>query len=436
MQIYIIDDLPPESQAMLQALYSRSPKSVVEHLKKVKEVGPEKFMGQYYVGYGHRSIGDCAETSIFIENVSMLAAKAIQDWPLYRGQEASTRYMDFSSVRIEDPLGTPESTAIQHAWFAFYHDAKAPMREHLLKVYPKKEGEKDGDYTRAIDARMFDILRAFLPAGTTTNLSWTSDLRQAADHLDWLMVHPDPMIRRIGEVTYQHCYNKYPSSFADRYDPKLIERNAEGVAWKTAVSEDYNYNDAPLQDGVSLLSSIRREELKAVQVALQTRPRFAELPAWMGKFGSLASSFALDFGSFRDLQRHRNGVVRMPLLTVKHGFHPWYWDQMPEALRAEAKALVEKQSEAIRALPCTPVVAQYYCAMGYRVVCEVTQGLPAFVYRIELRTGQSIHPTLRSVTQEEARLFASIFPEVRIHPDLTPDTWDTRRGKQTILEKT
>jgi SOS-response transcriptional repressor LexA len=50
-RVIVLDDVPPESNAMLQALYSRSPESVVEHLKRVNSVGPEKFMKSYYVGY-------------------------------------------------------------------------------------------------------------------------------------------------------------------------------------------------------------------------------------------------------------------------------------------------------------------------------------------------------------------------------------------------
>ena len=90
-EIFVIDghDVPsPEDTAMLHALYSRSPKSVQEHLKQVREKGSSAFHKKFYVGFGHKSIGDCGTTSIFIENVSMLAAKAIQDNPLYNGQEA------------------------------------------------------------------------------------------------------------------------------------------------------------------------------------------------------------------------------------------------------------------------------------------------------------------------------------------------------------
>lgn len=35
---------------MLAALYSRSPKSVDEHLEQVLKRGPDKFMDDYYVG--------------------------------------------------------------------------------------------------------------------------------------------------------------------------------------------------------------------------------------------------------------------------------------------------------------------------------------------------------------------------------------------------
>ncbi len=108
---------------MLQALYSRSPKSVHEHLAKVRKDGSGNFMSQFYVGYGHKSIGDCGTTSIFIEGLSMLAAKAIQQWPLYSGQEASTRYMDFSQAHCV--FETPEEDGIQQQWMRLYRQATA-----------------------------------------------------------------------------------------------------------------------------------------------------------------------------------------------------------------------------------------------------------------------------------------------------------------------
>src|SRR3990172_7428114 len=104
MNAFVVDDLSPEDLAMLQALYSRSAASVMDHLEKVKATGSGKFMSQFYVGYGHKSIADCGSTTMFIEGVSLLAAKALQDWALYCGQETSTRYIEMSRQPILYPF--------------------------------------------------------------------------------------------------------------------------------------------------------------------------------------------------------------------------------------------------------------------------------------------------------------------------------------------
>src|SRR5882672_7702009 len=106
MDIHIFDEFSPETSAMMQALYSRSAKSVVHHALKAREKGADKFMASYYVGYGHSSIGDCGVTTLYLEDISLLACKAVQDNPLYSGQETSTRYIDFSTQRIHDPIGS------------------------------------------------------------------------------------------------------------------------------------------------------------------------------------------------------------------------------------------------------------------------------------------------------------------------------------------
>ena len=198
---------------MLQALYSRSPKSVKEHVLKVKESGAEKFMASYYVGYGHKSIGDCGTTSIFIENVSMLVAKAIQDWPLYSGQEASTRYLDMANQPVVNPLETKEGKEIQDEWMKFYSRALDKLAPALKIRFPIKEGEKEVVYEKAIKARAFDIARGFLPSGATTYVAWHTNLRQAHDHLKELKHHPLVEIREVAQEIIKTLQTKYSSSF-------------------------------------------------------------------------------------------------------------------------------------------------------------------------------------------------------------------------------
>ncbi|HEV7424035.1 MAG TPA: FAD-dependent thymidylate synthase, partial [Candidatus Paceibacterota bacterium] len=180
----------PEAAAMLQALHSRSIGGLESHLKILSEKGPDNFMKNFYVGYGHKSIGDCGTASLFIEGVSMLTAKAIQDWALYSGQESSTRYIDFQIQPFKNPAGTPEGEEIVEAYRKFYIESLEPTKEYLKKLFPMNEGEKENIYLKAIAARAFDILRGFLPAGSTTNLAWHTNLRQAADKIAIIRHHP------------------------------------------------------------------------------------------------------------------------------------------------------------------------------------------------------------------------------------------------------
>jgi thymidylate synthase ThyX len=155
-QIIIRDDLPPEANAMGQALYSRDPRSINVHLDVIAKVGAEKFMANYYVGYGHKSIGDCGTTTIYIEQVSMLAAKAIQDWPLYNGQEASTRYLDMSAQEVLNPLGSPEGKLIQNTWMDIYREVLAGLIPFLTEQFPRSAEQDEKTYAKAIKAKAFE----------------------------------------------------------------------------------------------------------------------------------------------------------------------------------------------------------------------------------------------------------------------------------------
>ena len=160
--IYVLDtgaSIGPEAVAMLQALHSRSIGGLKAHLKKLIEKGSDQFQKTYYVGYGHKSIGDCGTTTIFAEGISMLAAKAIQDWPLYSGQESSTRYLDFSQQPFMNPAGTAEGERIQESWRRLYLELQEPVQESLRERFPRREGEKENVWEKAINARAFDITR-------------------------------------------------------------------------------------------------------------------------------------------------------------------------------------------------------------------------------------------------------------------------------------
>lgn len=414
---------------MMQALYSRSAASVMEHLEKVKKSGSGKFMESFYVGYGHESIGDCGSTTIFIENVSILAAKAIQDWPLYSGQETSTRYIDMSKQGIEDPLGTETSGKILKDWMDFYISHQEATATHLKTIYPRQPEEKETVYEKAIKARAYDSLRCFLPAGVTTQLAWHTNLRQAARKTALLRHHPDAGIRELGAAIHQKLFERYPTSFGH----KLYEAT-EG--YRETMAQEYTYfNPEQCSQEVTCKTSIQDEDLQPYMKAIASRPPKTELPQFLLDLGLVTFECQIDFGSFRDLQRHRNGVCRMPLLSTRFGFHEWYLEQLPPHLRTEAEALIERQTKAINGLETDNITKQYYTAMGFRVPCRLSYGLPAALYTIELRSGKTVHPSLRRVAQDMASALKKQLPSLVIHADMDIDDWDVRRGLQDITTK-
>lgn len=440
-KIVVIDDMHPEDVAMLQALYSRSAESVMTHLDKVKASGSGKFMERFYVQYGHKSIADCGSTTVFIENVSILATKAIQDWPLYSGQETSTRYLDMATRTMVDPIGTPESKAVLDRWMDFYRTKQDAVAAEVRRRHPKQPEDDSTAYEQAVKARTFDILRGFLPAAITTQLSWHTNLRQADDHLSRLEYHLLPEVSDLAMAVRWELSKRYRSTIGLSSNVSGIgsrgmtgEERVARQKWSELVADECTY----LSEGhpTSLLwSTIEDEGIESRRAIVATRPKGCVLPHSFGSTGQIRFQSLLDFGSFRDIQRHRNGVCKMPLLTTKFGFEPWYLDQLDQATKDEARKLIREQTKAIDALELSPEIAQYYTALGFRVQVDLTYTLPAFVYVVELRSGKTVHPTLRAMVHDMIGKFRNVHPSVALHVDMDPDGWTVRRGQQTILEK-
>ncbi|MEN9582189.1 MAG: hypothetical protein RL641_143 [Candidatus Parcubacteria bacterium] len=435
-EIFVVDHLGPQEVAMAQALYSRDPRSVIEHLKVIEEKGPEAFMGKYYVEYGHKSIGDCGSTTIFIENVSMLVAKAVQDWSLYSGQEASTRYLDMSKQSVLNPIGTPAGQAIQNRWMAFYEKALAVLIAELEEQYPRKEGEKEIVYSKAIKAKAFDIARGFLPAGITTFVSWHTNLRQAADHLKEMRHHPLKEVRDIAVQTLSKLIEKYPSSFSHEILPDDEQYLGSAVGRVSYLDLSHNlYNSEISELEFSAKSNLNSDWLNHYSNVLTSRPKKSELPKQLRICGGFSFEFLLDFGSFRDLQRQRSVIQPMPLLTTHYGFEPWYLEQLPDSLREEAVELIKEQADELDMLTMSKTEKQYYIAMGFRVHCVIEAPLPAAVYIAELRAGQTVHPTLRVIAQQMGAYIKESVRGIALYYDESPDEWSTKRGKQDIIKK-
>lgn len=431
MKTFIHDDLDPQTTAMLQALYSRSPKSVTEHIGNIRTHGASSFMEQFYVGYGHKSIGDCGTTTLFIEDVSMLAAKAIQDSRLYNGQEASTRYMDMSTRPFLNPVGTMGGTELQKHWREIYSLALAALEEGIGLAFPLQEGENERVWKKTVKARAFDIARGLLPAGATTFVSWHTTLSHAHEHLSELDYHPLEEVSSLSTGARAALRTKYPASFGHVPDPEV-------AAFVKATYRAYQEEpETPLASGDFKVDTSLFRAAADNDRLWNNRPGRAFLSRAVEAWGRIAFRFPLDFGSFRDLQRHRSCLLEMPILTGR-SFSPWYLEEIRKYIPATTaegiEGIIQTFAKRAEALTDDILVRQYYLPMGFEVDTTIRCDLRSAVYIARLRASQAVHPTLRVVAQKMAKWLDSRFPGIS-QADFGPDEWSLKRGTHDIVKQ-
>ncbi len=421
-----------EDTAMLMSLHSRSPAGIEDHLKKLERSGSGSLMSNFYVGYGHKSIGDCGNTAIFVEGISMLAAKAIQDSPLYNGQECSTRYIDFSKQQFFDPIKSNESQDHLNALRNFYVSSFPEVLRHLEAKHPFDGSEDNTVYKKALNARAFDILRGFLPAGATTNVAWNTTLRNAADRLVTLRNHPLQEVRSIAEILQDLLKTVHEHSFSH----KIYEGTEGFVSGYMDESYYHTSNNSNSDRAVILHNGVDVSELAKFEKILKSRPAKAEIPRFVGITGTLRVGFNLDFGSYRDLQRHRPVVMRMPLLSVRPGFEKWYLDQLPDQVKVEALKLIASVEKFCLSVK-DDKTSQYYIPMGYKVPVEFSGDLPSIVYQTELRATKFVHPTLQRRAIEISDRLEELFGKYGLVLQVNRNDvgrFDIRRGQQDIVK--
>jgi len=430
----------PETTAMLQAFYSRNHKPIKVRLEEMGDSSEsvKKNLEKWYVGYGHKSIGQCGSFTIFIEDVSILAAKVIQDSQLYNGQETSTRYIDFSNQEMHLAVNDVQAADVQDKFLEFYTKHQETVLAHVASVYNLDLSDKI-EYKTA-KARTFDILRGFLPAGCKTQLSWHTTFTHAADRLVQLMFHPLFEVRQIAKKIIDECKQQYPFAFAGI--DKDIDRFGE--YYKTYAKE-LNYFDPDdewknkfkliAQTGnIDCNSSLADFLYDSPEKELRNRPKGVNLPKYINSYGRIDIDYILDYGSFRDIQRHRSCDQLLPILTTEFGFNSWYIESLPYSLQKEAKKLIFEQCLEIEELKqeYSDVELQYIIPMGFNVACNLYASLSSLTYIAEIRTSKTVPPTLRKV----AKQFADIVREyVPLYDDQSEDEIDLRRGTQDIVEK-
>ncbi|MDD5178295.1 MAG: FAD-dependent thymidylate synthase [Candidatus Nanoarchaeia archaeon] len=454
-EIFATKNFHPEVWALMQARYSRSKEGLRESFLKLLKEDPEnfeklkneiektkggietknatekaiQFMERWVLGYGHSSVAEGAVIGLGLEGVSILATKVIEDNRLCSFIEKSTRYVSFdtSSFYIDEDLKNSEfyKEIEQYLTFLFqvYLEMHEPVLDYIKSVAPFIPDMNKAAWERACAARRFDAIRYVLPACTKTSLGWTVNARQLAHAISKLKSHPLKEMQTIGDKLKEEATNVLPSllRYADKKDYfiktrkemnwladtlNISDQNNEPVklVYGSNNADDliicsilYRYKKEPFENIMNKVRIMSYEEKEKIfDTYLKNMSEF-DYPMRELEHAQFTFDIIIDYGAFRDLQRHRICTQTSQLLTTNLGYdipkdiiNAGAGEKYKYVMEA-AKEIYEKVSKKY------PLQAQYLLPLGFKKRYIVTMNLREIYHFVKLRTIPLAHESYRKI---------------------------------------
>jgi thymidylate synthase ThyX len=313
-----------------------------------------------------------------------------------------------------------------------------PVVAAIRRETPRGDKQTERGYETACRAKSCDILRYVLPAATLTNIGMTINGRLLEHLITKLLSHPLEEARRIGALMKAEAqkiiptlikyadYNAYMAEtrqsmedlasewFAgslpeEARDVSLV-RYPEDVEDQLVAAILYGYTVHPwrqVQQGVAKLS--REEKERVIDEYLKRRGRHDQ-PLRALEHLAYTFDILVDFGAFRDIQRHRMCTQTPQELGPVHGY-----STPPEiahyGLLAEYEACMARARDVYRVIAEDfPREAQYVLPLAFRRRVLFTWNLREIHHFVQLRSARQGHASYRHIAQQ-------MFKEVeRIHP--------------------
>ncbi len=419
----------------------------------------QNFYDKILDGYGDDSIGELGGAHLAMENISMIAAKIIEDSRIGGSPlEKSTRYIYFDQKVDENYLFYQEPILMTSAYRSLYVETCNYLFEIYSKLIPpltaliEEHSPKDHNiaktaYTASLRAKVLDCLRGLLPASALTNMGVFGNGRFFEKLLQKLGSHNLAEMQDVGKKTFQELHKVIPS-FIRRAEPshkhqqaylqfveemqnelkqlavnyaisaqphrtpeiRLLDFDPESP-YKVAAALLFSYSNAPLKELLALSKKLSDEELfRILDAACTSRENRRHKSPRALELASFTFEILADFGIYRDLQRHRILTQERQMLTCNYGYF------LPSEIvgtymEGEYIVAMEKAKKAYDTIARElPEEAQYIVPMGYNIPWYFHINLRALQWLCELRSSPSGHPTYRYIAQEMARQVCSVIP--------------------------
>lgn len=420
----------------------------------------QNFYDRILDGYGDDSIGELGGAHLAIENVSMIAAKVIEDARIGGSPlEKSTRYIYFDQKYEGEYLFHREPNLMASAYrdkyvntcnhlFEIYGKLIPPLTEQIEKTFPKEPDVSKVAYTAALRAKVLDCLRGLLPASALTNMGLYGNGRFFETLIQKLNCHNLSELQEIGKTSHQELSKVIPSfvrradaghKYQNTYTEYMERMNEElGLMSQRYAGEIKPHSepmvrlvnfdkDAPTKVGAALLFNqsnkglmelqemcrqLSKEDLgKILEAGCMFRENRRHKSPRALEHASFTFEIVADYGIYRDLQRHRTLTQERQLLTCNLGYYipkeilgTEMENDYQEAMERAKETYDEIASE-------LPEEAQYVVPMAYNIHWYFHINLRALQWLCDLRSSPAGHPMYRFVAQEMAKQVSHTFPE-------------------------
>jgi thymidylate synthase ThyX len=426
--------------------------SEVDQVMAIKKA--QNFYDRILDGYGDDSIGELGGAHLAIEQVSMLAAKEIEDARIGGSPlEKSTRYVYFDQKVKGEYLFYREPILMTSAFrdlyestcnhlFETYSRIVPPLTAAMEKDFPMEEGTSKVAYRAALRAKVLDCLRGLLPASTLTNmgvygngrfyeglirkmhthsLAEMQDLgRKMGDELGRVIPsfvrRADPSHKNqqsfatfaeavkeeVGRQAEEHCVNAARERVVEP-QVKLVDCSENPVT-RVAAAMLYEATDRGMHELQTYCGNLSDEELACIlDAGSNARENRRHKSPRALEHAEFTFDIVADYGVYRDLHRHRMLTQKRQLLSCDYGY---YFPQELEGTEMgdDYRQAMERASEAFETMRSEfPEEAQYVVPMAYNVRWYFHVNLRALQWLCELRSQPAGHPNYRWVAQEMAR---------------------------------
>jgi thymidylate synthase ThyX len=468
--VFALVNLPEVVKGALFARYSRSPKSLRrlfldEFVGELDLTGDttidatvglrraEQLYDRVFFEYGDDSVAQLGGVHLACEQASNLLTKILEWGRLAAYLEQSTRYVAYDTRLAgryryyRDPHVLASSFGTRYvadldALFDEYAALVPVMNDWYRQRHPKDPGDSDFVHRQSIQAKAFDALRGLLPAASLSNVGIFGTGQAYEALLLRMRACPLPEARAYADQILTELRKVIPSFLV------RVDRPERGGAWSAylgstaqasrEVAERLFGAETPEpRPGVTLTDfdpdaedkllaamlypyvDLPDDQILARVKVLSTADREAVVRAYVGdrrnrrhkpgrglERATYRFDVLSDYGSFRDLQRHRMLTIQWQPLSPRHGY-VLPADVVSAGLGDRFEAAMARSADLYDVLADRfPDQAPYAVALAYRVRYSIEMNAREALHMLELRTAPAGHPEYRRVCQEMHRLIA------------------------------